>query len=89
MARIRIGFRPIDAIFTVTDAAVERDPEFIPDVSVFWESGGGRRKAVRGYLKGLAAKRGELDQDEEDLLNGVRPQEPESAESTCSSRPVT
>jgi hypothetical protein len=68
MARIRIGFRPIDAIFTVTDAAVERDPEFIPDVSVLWESEGGRRKAVRGYLKGLAAKRGELDQDEEDRL---------------------
>lgn len=68
MARIRIGFRPIDAIFTVTDAAVERDPEFIPDVSVLWESEGGRRKAVRGYLKGLAAKRGELDQAEEDRL---------------------
>lgn len=68
LARIRIAFRPIDAIFTVTDAAVERDPEFIPDVSVLWESEGGRRKAVRGYLKGLAAKRGELDQDEEDRL---------------------
>jgi hypothetical protein len=68
MARIRIGFRPIDAVFTVTDAAVERDPEFIADVSVLWESEGGRRKAVRGYLKGLTAKRGELDQDEEDRL---------------------
>lgn len=68
LARIRIGFRPIDGHFTVTDAAVERDPEFIPDVSVLWESDGGRRKAVRGYLKGLAAKRGDLGQDEEDRL---------------------
>jgi hypothetical protein len=67
-SRIRIGFRPTDATFTVTDAAVERDPEFIPDVSVLWESDGGRRRAVRNYLKVLAEKRGGLAQDEEDRL---------------------
>jgi hypothetical protein len=68
LSRIRVAFRPADATFTVTDAAVERDPEFIPDVSVLWESDGGRRRAVRSYLKGLVEKRGELSQDEEDRL---------------------
>jgi hypothetical protein len=47
MSRIRVAFRPSDATVTVTDAAVERDAEFIPDVSVLWESEGGRRKVVR------------------------------------------
>ena len=68
MSRIRVAFRPSDAAFTVTDAAVERDPEFIPDVSVLWESEGGRRKVVRSYLKGIADKRGGLGQDEGDRL---------------------
>lgn len=67
-SRIRIGFRPTDAVFTVTDAAVERDPEFIADASVLWESDGGRRRAVRSYLRALSEKRGGLSQDEEDRL---------------------
>ena len=35
--RIRIAFRPSDQTFEVTDAAIERDPEFIPDISVVFE----------------------------------------------------
>lgn len=66
--RIRIGFRPADGTFTVTDAAVERDPEFIPDVSMLWEAEGGRRRVARGFLKRLADRRGSLSQDEEDRL---------------------
>ncbi len=31
--RIRIGFRPEDEAFEVTDAAIDRDPEFIPDIT--------------------------------------------------------
>ena len=67
-ARIRVAFRPADGTFTVTDTAVEHDPEYIPNISVLWESDGGRRRAVRTFLKGLAEKRGELSQDEEDRL---------------------
>ena len=29
-SRIRIAFRPHDARFEVTDAAIEKDPEFLP-----------------------------------------------------------
>jgi hypothetical protein len=42
-ARIRVALRPTDATFAVTDAAAERDPEFIPDVSVLWQPGGRHR----------------------------------------------
>ena len=35
--RISIAFRPHDEVFEVTDAAIKRDPEFIPDITVLWE----------------------------------------------------
>lgn len=66
-ARIRIGFRPTDATFTVTDAAVEKDPEFIHDISALWADGG-RKKTVRSYFERLRAKR-PVDQAEEDRLD--------------------
>lgn len=34
--RIRIAFRPRDGRFEVADAAIRRDPEFIPDLSELW-----------------------------------------------------
>ena len=49
-ARIRIAFRPADATFAVADAAIDKDPEFIPDVSALW-SPGERRNVVRGFLR--------------------------------------
>src|SRR5215212_8374512 len=34
--RIRVGFRPRDGRFDVTDPAIERDPEYLPDISALW-----------------------------------------------------
>lgn len=65
--RIRIAFRPTDATFSVTDAAIEKDPEFIPDVSALWGEAG-RKKTVRAYFDRLRTKRA-LDQAEEDRLD--------------------
>lgn len=66
-ARIRIAFRPTDATFAVADAAIEKDPEFIADVSELWVSGN-YRVAERAFLARLAAKR-DLDQEERDRLS--------------------
>ena len=66
-ARIRIAFRPRDGTFEVADAAVVRDPEFIPDVSILWD-GGGRAKKVREFLKRLEAGKGELTERQRDDL---------------------
>src|SRR5947209_8264284 len=38
--RIRIAFRPTDGTFAVSDAAIEKDPEFIPYISPIWPQGG-------------------------------------------------
>lgn len=65
-SRIRIAFRPSDATFAVTDAAVEKDPEFIADVAGLWVSGE-RKNVVRAFLKSLQLKR-PLDEVEKDRL---------------------
>ncbi|MDX3235253.1 DUF262 domain-containing protein [Streptomyces sp. ME03-5709C] len=65
--RIRIAFRPGDATFAVTDAAVEKDPEYLSDISALWEPGN-RKRTVRGFLKRLSLKR-ELDEAEKDRLD--------------------
>lgn len=65
--RIRIAFRPDDETFEVTDAAIERDPDFIPDISALWERG--YRATARDFLRRLEESRGEpIDDDEEDRL---------------------
>jgi hypothetical protein len=64
---IRIGFRPADETFEVTDAAIERDPEFIPDITALWTEG--RKRTVREFLKRLSEVRdGGLTEADEDLL---------------------
>lgn len=65
-ARIRIAFRPQDARFEVTDAAIEKDPEFLPDVTPLWSS---YKATVRSYLERLEAARGELSQAQRDELD--------------------
>jgi hypothetical protein len=65
--RIRIAFRPGDATFAVADAASDKDPEFIADVSTLWVPGQ-RKNVVRAYLQRLAGKR-ELDDTEKDRLD--------------------
>jgi hypothetical protein len=65
--RIRIAFRPTTEIFEVTDAAIERDPEFIADITALWSSG--YRSEARRYLDRLAASRETtLSEDYRDLL---------------------
>jgi hypothetical protein len=65
--RIRIAFRPTDATFAVADAAIDKDPEFIPDISALWIPGE-RRNVVRGFLRRLSDKR-ELTETETDQLD--------------------
>ncbi|MEO3751107.1 DUF262 domain-containing protein [Streptomyces sp. B6B3] len=64
--RIRLAFRPADATFAVTDAAIERDPEYLADITELWKPGH-RRQTVRAFLSRLAEKR-ELGERERDSL---------------------
>jgi len=64
---ISIGFRPSDETFEVTDAAIQRAPEFIPDMTALWS--GSYKSTVRDFLARLGESRGdELDHSEQDML---------------------
>ncbi|OPG04020.1 DUF262 domain-containing protein [Microbispora sp. GKU 823] len=64
--RIRIAFRPSDETFAVTDAAIEKDPEFVPDISVMWTTPN-IRQTVREFLHRLESRR-EIDVEERDRI---------------------
>ncbi|MFT3799558.1 DUF262 domain-containing protein [Microbacterium sp.] len=65
--RIRIAFRPSDGTFEVTDAAIEKDPEFLPDITSLWADG--YRSTTRKFFARLTEARGiELSVEEEDDL---------------------
>ena len=60
---IRIAFRPSDETFEVTDAAIRRDPEFIPDITVLWAEG--YKSTVRDFMARLAESRDTVPEDAE------------------------
>ena len=65
--QIEIAFRPRDGSFEVADAAIRRDPEWIPNISDVWTSGKSSRKLVNDFIDQLAAKAA-LSDDEEELI---------------------
>lgn len=65
---IEVAFRPRDGRFEVADAAIRRDPEWIPNISQLWSSGKSSYQAVKGFLKQLEAK-GPLDEEEEKRIS--------------------
>ncbi|ODS43035.1 MAG: hypothetical protein MSIBF_07285 [Candidatus Altiarchaeales archaeon IMC4] len=64
---IKIAFRPIDAIFKVGDAATDRDPEYIPDLSALW-SGDGDFAIISNFISALKEKR-EITKEEEKTIS--------------------
>ncbi len=72
--RIRIAFNPLEEVFEVTDAAIERNPEFVPDITALWSDG--YRSTARQFLRRLGEARDvpltEAEEDElDDRINRV------------------
>lgn len=65
-SRIRIAFRPHDGRFEVADAAIEKDPEFLPDITPLWHE---YRATVTGYYQRLADARGLVDDALRDCID--------------------
>jgi hypothetical protein len=55
--RINLAFRPRDESFEVTDAAIERDPEYLPNITSLWTSEDWR--VVETFLERLRAAKPE------------------------------
>ena len=65
--QIHIAFRPKDKVFEVTDAAIKRNPEFIPDISELWSGSKSRNRFVKDFFARLAISR-DVSEEEEDML---------------------
>lgn len=67
--RITIAFRPRDGRFEVADAAIRRDPEFLPDIAELWD---GRRSTIqirRELIRGLQDRGREVDDRYEEAVD--------------------
>lgn len=68
---IEIAFRPRDGKFEVADAAIRRDPEWIPNISNLWASGKSSYLIVKEFLQSLKSKSPLSDEDEERISHNL------------------
>jgi len=69
--RIYIAFNPCDQVFEVADAAIQRDPEYIPDISILWSRDTPRNRFVKDYFKNLRQSREVSDEEEDRLTENI------------------
>lgn len=69
--RIYIAFRPVDQKFEVTDAAIRRDTEWIPDISALWSGEFARNRFVKEFFKSLRQHRPVSEEEEDQLSEAI------------------
>lgn len=69
--RIFIAYCPHDQKFEVTDAAIRRDPEYIPDISILWSKEFSRNRIVKDYFIKLRQHREVSDAEEDQLTECI------------------
>lgn len=69
--KISIAFRPKDQVFEVTDAAIRRDPEFIPDISQIWSDDKSLFRFTNEFIEKLRQSRQVTDDEEKDIENTI------------------
>jgi len=67
--RIEIAFRPRDGKFEVCDAAIRKDPEWIPDISELWASGKSSYQIVKTFLASLQKAKGPVSEEDEERIS--------------------
>lgn len=61
--QIEIAFRPVDGTFQVCDAAIRKNPEYLPNISELFASNTGQYQITRSYLEKLAAYREKTERE--------------------------
>jgi hypothetical protein len=69
--KISIAFNPLEERFEVSDAAIQRDKAFIPDISRIWGSGTNIFKIAGDYLRGLQSSREVSDEEVTRIQNAI------------------
>src|SRR5690606_16754398 len=70
-AQIRIAFNPLQEKFEVTDAAIERDKSYIPDISLLWSKDTDMFEVVDNYLSELKNSREVTNEEERKIKKGI------------------
>jgi hypothetical protein len=68
---IEIAFRPRDGKFEVCDAAIRKDPEWVPDISDIWASGKPSYTLVKNFIAQVSAKSPLTDDEEEGIAHSL------------------
>jgi hypothetical protein len=68
---IQIAFNPLQETFEVADAAIKRDPAFVPDISVLWRDDVNIFQVINGYMEGLRTTHEITDQQEATIQNRI------------------
>ena len=66
--RIKIAFHPLSEKFEVSNAAIEKDAEWIPDISILWQPDTKPHAFKKTFLEKLG-KRRPLTVEEEDIIH--------------------
>ena len=69
--QIQIAFRPKDQKFEVADAAISRDPEYIPNISELWAGDLSRNRFVKQFITKLDAYRPMTEEEEDQLIESI------------------
>lgn len=69
--KIEIAFSPRDGKFEVADAAIRKDPEFVPNISDLWANGKASYNIVKDFLKGLSQKKLLSSAEEEKIAHNL------------------
>lgn len=68
---IEMSFRPRDGKFDVADAAIRRDPEWIPSISELWADGKSSYTLVKQFLAQVREKVDLTDEEEEAIAHNL------------------
>ncbi|GAB4481018.1 MAG: DUF262 domain-containing protein [Anaerolineales bacterium] len=68
---IRLAFHPLERRFEVTNTAIERDPEWLPDISVLWQPKTNLLTFVNQFLEQLTAKRSLSESEREQVYQAI------------------
>ena len=69
--RIRIAFNPMDEVFEVTSAAIQRDRSFMPDISRLWSNETNLFQVVDQYMDGLRSVRKVSNDEIKSIQNSI------------------
>jgi len=69
--KVKIAFQPLGGIFKVGDAATDRDPEYIPDLSALW-AGDGDYAVISNFIQQLKEKREVTKEEEKTISSNIQ-----------------